>query len=129
MVYKFYSTNVIARSNPVEHRHRHRVPAFVDVLIYQGGVPAAAGTVRNVSRDGLFIHTDFDAVGINQQVDLEFSLPTDGERQSRQMSAIVLRKTDSGLACECADAEDDCHFIALSDLVAWLKSNRLPHPH
>lgn len=129
MVYKIYRTHVVARWNPVEHRHRHRVPAFLDVLIYQGGVPAAAGTVRNVSRDGLFINTDFDAVGVNQQVDLEFSLPAGGEPQSRRMSAVVLRKTDNGFACECADAEDDCHFIALSDLIAWLKSNRLPHSH
>lgn len=127
MVYKIDSAHVIARSNSVEHRHRHRVPAFVDVLIYQCGVPSATGTVRNVSRDGLFIHTDFDAVGINQQVDLEFSVSSDGEPRSRRMSAIVLRKTDSGIACECADAEDDSHFIALSDLVSWLKSNRLPH--
>lgn len=129
MVYKIDSTHVVARSNPVEHRHKHRVPAFVDVLIYQGGVPTAAGTVRNVSRDGLFIYTDFDAVGVNQQIDLEFSLSSDGQPQSRRMSTVVLRKTDTGIACECADAEDDCHFIALSDLVSWLKSNRLPHSH
>src|SRR5690625_7528724 len=89
IVYKIYRTHVVARWNPVEHRHRHRVPAFLDVLIYQGGVPAAAGTVRNVSRDGLFINTDFDAVGVNQQVDLEFSLPAGGEPQSRRLSAVV----------------------------------------
>lgn len=129
MVYKTRSTHVIARSKSVEHRHRHRVPAFVDVLIYQSGVPAAAGTVRNVSRDGLFIHTDFDDIGVNQTVDLEFSVSTDGAPQSRRMSAVVLRKTDIGIACECADSDDDCHFIALSDLVSWLKSNRLPHSH
>src|SRR5690625_6069075 len=83
MVYKIYRTHVVARWNPVEHRHRHRVPAFLDVLIYQGGVPAAAGTVRNVSRDGLFINTDFDAVGVNQQVDLERSEEHTSELQSR----------------------------------------------
>jgi hypothetical protein len=110
----------------VEHRQSRRVPAFLDVLIYQRGVPTAAGTLRNVSREGLFIHTDFDGVGINQRVDLEFSLSLSGEKQSRRMSAIVIRKSVGGIACECADADDDVHFLALSDLVYWLKSNRLP---
>src|SRR5690625_7391789 len=98
MVYKIYRTHVVARWNPVEHRHRHRGPAFLDVFIYQGGVPAAAGTVRNVSRVGLFINTDFDAVGVNQQVDWEFSLPAGGVQELRRISVVVFRKTDNVFA-------------------------------
>ncbi|WP_373568208.1 PilZ domain-containing protein [Marinimicrobium sp. ABcell2] len=125
MIYKSLNGHFL-EVEQVEHRQSHRVPAFLDVLIYQRGVPTAAGTLRNVSRDGLFILTDFDGARINQKVDLEFSMSSGGEKQSRRMSAIVVRKSVGGIACECADGDDDCHFLALSDLVYWLKSTRLP---
>src|SRR5690625_6687390 len=98
MVYKIYRTHVVARWNPVEHRHRHRVPAFLDVLSYQGGVPAAAGTVRNARRGGLVINTDIDAGGVNQQEDVEGRLPAGGAPHSRRARVVVLRNTEHGAA-------------------------------
>lgn len=109
----------------MEHRKTKRILAHIHVLLYQRGLPAAVATVRNISKCGMFVATDFDDVDINQKVDVEFRL--DGEsanRDQRQwVGAQVVRKSASGLALECDDDSDSFCSAAVAEVFYWLHSS------
>lgn len=109
----------------MEHRRTKRIPANIQVLLYQKGLPAAMATVRNMSKCGMFVATDFDDIDINQKVDVEFRL--DEERadrgQRRWVGAQVVRKGALGLALECDDDGDNFCSAAVSEVFHWLHSS------
>lgn len=108
----------------MEHRKTKRVPAQIHVLLYQRGLPAAVAMVRNISKCGMFVATDFDDIDINQKVDVEFRL--DGESTERSqhqwVGAQVVRKTDFGLALECDDDSNNFCSAAVTEVFHWLSS-------
>lgn len=109
----------------MEHRKTKRVPANIHVLLYQRGLPAAVAVVRNISKSGMFVATDFDDVNINQKVDVEFRLDGEtSERKRRQwVGAQVVRKSALGLALECDDDSDSFCSAAVAEVFYWLHSS------
>lgn len=108
----------------MEHRKTKRVPANIHVLLYQRGLPAAVAVVRNISKSGMFVATDFDDIDVNQKVDVEFRL--DGESVERHphqwVKAQVVRKSPFGLALECDDDSDNFCSAAVAEVFYWLHS-------
>src|SRR5690625_7247260 len=110
MGYKVASLRFMRGKIIMEHRKTKRVPANIHVLLYQRGLPAAVAVVRNISKSGMFVATDFDDIDVNQKVDVEFRL--DGESGERHpdkwVKAKVGRKSPMGLGWEGADESDTC---------------------
>lgn len=107
----------------MEHRHSKRVPANVRLRVYKRGEPVGAGRLMDVSKHGLFIETDFDEIGLNQKLEIEFGPSDQSETDQNRMSTVVVRKTSDGLGLEL-DEED--HTRGLPELYAWLR-RRLRH--
>ncbi|MDQ2075315.1 PilZ domain-containing protein [Marinimicrobium sp. ABcell2] len=108
----------------MEHRKTQRVPAHINVLIYQRGLPVSVATVRNISKGGMFVATDFEGVDINQKLDVEFRLAGQDQEvvDSQWVSAIVVRKSEMGLALECDDDSEDFRSEAVAEVFYWLRS-------
>lgn len=99
----------------MEHRYSKRIPANLRLLLYKRGMPAASGRLKDVSRKGLFVATDFGEVGVNQIVEVEFELSDRQELPGRRLHAVVVRKSEQGLGLELEPADVE-QFEALSDL-------------
>ena len=111
----------------MEHRRAKRLPANIQVLLYQRGLPEAVAVVRNISKSGMFVATDFDDIDINQKVDVEFRLEegleeNSSDRDQRQsVGAQVVRKSAFGLALECDDDSDNFCSAAVAEVFHWLQ--------
>jgi hypothetical protein len=89
----------------MEHRYSSRAPANLKVLIYKRGLPIAIGWLRNVSRHGLFIASEYDNVQTNQPVEIEFlGDRTDGDSH-RRCRGMIAHKTMAGFGLA---VDDDC---------------------
>ena len=85
----------------MEHRCSERVDTDVRVLIYKSGTPQAIGRIKNGSKYGFFVETDFDDINIFQALDVEILLPQVSSQASRhKYAARVIRKSGNGLGLE-----------------------------
>ncbi|WP_372987255.1 PilZ domain-containing protein [Marinobacter sp.] len=105
----------------MEHRLSKRVPGKLSILVYKRGMPVATGQVRNASRKGVFVTTDFDDVTLNQTLELELCYPEKTEKPLRRLKAQVVRKSTKGLGLDFDGAENDASGI--SKLLNWLASH------
>lgn len=103
----------------MEHRLSKRVEGKLGLLIYKRRIPVATGLIKDASRHGLFIATDFDDIQLNQTVELEFHLPDRQENPFRKLKAHVVRKADNGLGVDFSGVENNSFTIA--SLVQWLE--------
>lgn len=74
----------------MEHRYSPRLHADLKVLIYLRSLPVAIGRLRNLSRGGLFIASDYGNIAHNQPVEIEFlgvGSSADAHRRCRAMVA------------------------------------------
>ena len=81
----------------MEHRYFSRVPIDVKMLIYRGGLPVATGRIRNASRVGLFVETDYGELRQHQKLECEFCL---GDEGRHRLGAHVSRRADAGVGLE-----------------------------
>lgn len=102
----------------MEHRQSKRVPANVRLRVYKRGEPIATGLLKDVSKQGLFVATDLDQVGVNQLLEIEFGQLERPEVPEQRMSAVVVHKNEEGLGLELA--EDD-QGRGLPELYSWLR--------
>ena len=86
----------------MEHRHTERYASDLSVLIYQHKLPIAIGRIRNGSRSGVFIETDFSDVECGHQVSLEISLNRSATHKLHriELKALVVHKTEKGFGAE-----------------------------
>jgi hypothetical protein len=91
----------------MEHRYSERVPAYVKLKIYSGGIPVAIGHVRNVCRDGMFVETDYNGLRHYQKVECEFRLGGEDMPERHRICAHVLRQASSGFALELDETDDE----------------------
>ncbi|WP_166254908.1 PilZ domain-containing protein [Marinobacter salicampi] len=84
----------------MEHRLSQRLPVGKSLLVYKRGLPIATGRLRDVSKRGMFMVTDFAEVGLHQKLEVEFRVPEKDRDVPRRIAAVVVRKTDEGLAME-----------------------------
>ena len=108
----------------MEHRLSKRVQGKLGLLVYKRGMPVATGQIRDASKRGLFIATDYTDVQLNQTVELEFRFPDQQEKRFRRLKAHVVRKSDRGLGVDFEGVENDSFTI--SYLVQWLKKHHMP---
>ncbi|MGF2734799.1 PilZ domain-containing protein [Marinobacter sp. DUT-1] len=106
----------------MEHRLSKRVPGKLSILVYKRGMPVATGHVRNASRRGVFVSTDFDDVSLNQTLELEFCYPEKTEKPLRRLKAHVVRKSAQGLGLDFDGAGNDA--LGISNLLNWLASHQ-----
>lgn len=86
----------------MEHRCTERTASEVKILIYKHNHPIAIGRVKNGSRSGVFVETDFFDVDCEHQLKLEI-LPNKNNAaklQRIEMKAIVIHKTGKGFGAE-----------------------------
>lgn len=84
----------------MEHRLSQRRPVGKSLLVYKRGLPIATGRLRDVSKRGMFMVTDFGEVGLHQKLEVEFRVPGKDRDVPRRIAAVVVRRTDEGLAME-----------------------------
>lgn len=96
----------------MEHRCGQRVRATLKLFIYKRAVPVAVGWVRDLSRKGLFIETDYRDVNLHQPLELEFVT----RMKRMRVFAQVVRKSDGGLAVEI-DADHSASVAAMNGLM------------
>lgn len=104
----------------MEHRYAKRFPTHLKSLIFRSGLPIAIGSIRNFSRDGVFIETEFLEIDINQPLEIEI-IARGGSRspinygERRLCKAIVMHKANGGLGLlireDCAATQK--HFAAI----------------
>lgn len=101
----------------MEHRYSKRVAAGVKLLIYKKGMPVATGRIKDVSRHGIFVATDYTDVGMHQVLEIEFNLQGDRNR----FRTVVARKADGGIGLELEEGSDE-GYEALRSLVSDLSA-------
>jgi hypothetical protein len=94
------------------------VPASVKLRLYKQGEPVGTGHMRDLSRDGLFLSTDFDGVRVNDILQIELSPSTDSGRPDNRMQAIVIYKEEDGLGMLLTDEH---RLPSLTQLYSWLR--------
>lgn len=102
----------------MEHRLSKRIPGKLGLLVYKRGMPVATGQIRDASKRGLFIATDYNDIQLNQILEVEFRFPERDEKHFRRLKAHVVRKSDNGLGLDFDGVEND-HFT-ISALIRWL---------
>jgi PilZ domain-containing protein len=108
----------------MEHRLSKRVQGKLGLLVYKRGMPVATGQIRDASKRGLFIATDYTDIQLNQTVELEFRFPDAQENRFRRLKAHVVRKSDKGLGVDFEGVEND--GFTISALIHWLKRHHMP---
>lgn len=108
----------------MEHRLSKRIPGRLGLLVYKRGMPVATGQIRDASKRGLFIATDYTDVQLNQTVELEFRFPHKQEKQFRRLTAHVVRKSANGLGVDFEGVENDSFTVA--SLIQWLTKHHRP---
>jgi hypothetical protein len=90
----------------MEHRCTQRYSGDLQILIYKHNVPIAIGRLKNGSKFGGFVETDFADIECEHQLHIEVLAQKQlGSKQSLHMEAIVIHKTNHGFGVEL-DMED-----------------------
>lgn len=86
----------------MEHRCRERISSELKILIYKHNHPIAIGRIRNGSRSGVFVETDFVDIDCEHQLKLEVLLNKNNvaKLQRIEMNAIVIHKAHKGFGAE-----------------------------
>ncbi|HEY9118620.1 MAG TPA: PilZ domain-containing protein [Marinobacter sp.] len=108
----------------MEHRLSKRVPGKLGLLVYKRGMPVATGQIRDASKRGLFIATDYTDIQLNQTLELEFRFPHKQEKQCRRLTAHVVRKSANGLGVDFEGVDNDSFTV--SSLIQWLTKHHRP---
>lgn len=85
----------------MEHRCAVRIQGELKVLIYKHQEPVALGRIKNGSRSGVFVETDFADTECEHQLKLVV-LPVRNSPpiESIEMNAMVIHKTSKGFGAE-----------------------------
>ncbi len=105
----------------MEHRLSKRILGKLGLLVYKRGLPVATGQIRDASKRGLFIATDYTDVQLNQTVELEFRFPDRKENAFRRIRAHVVRKCDNGLGVDFEGVDND--GFTITALLSWLQKH------
>jgi len=108
----------------MEHRLSTRITTDLDLLVYKRGMPVATGKIRDASRKGLFILTDYTDVQLNQELEIEIRFPDCPEQRIKRIRAQVVRKTGAGLGLDFEEVDND--IFTITSLVEWLYRYRAP---
>lgn len=112
----------------MEHRCSERVTTDFKVLIYKMGVPVAIGRLKNGSKLGFFVETDFADINVLQPLDIEVLLQQGPHNLERyRYTARVIRKAETGLGLELEYMSPEA-AQALDDLLRSPQARQQPKP-
>ncbi len=98
----------------MEHRYSSRTPANTKVLIYRKGIPVAMGLAENISRNGLFLRTDFQSINLFQPLEVEL-LPRNKSAGTDRLKTFVVHKADNGFGLEItSEVENSSAVLSLA---------------
>lgn len=109
----------------MEHRYSKRLDAGLKSLVFKRGIPVATGTIRDVSRGGLFIETDYEDIKAHQILEVEFHLKGYQRPKRMRVKAVVARTTGRGFGLELEETSDDGYdaLCALMDALSTQQSH------
>ena len=81
----------------MEHRWCERQPVDLAAVIYHQGYGGVAGTIRNVSTDGLFVSSSAVNATMGAVLEVTFSLTVNGTKQRICLSAMVVHRYNKGV--------------------------------
>ncbi|WP_111641795.1 PilZ domain-containing protein [Marinimicrobium alkaliphilum] len=108
----------------MDNRRSERVATDLPAQIFRRGLPVAVGRIKFCSRHGLFIETDYQNVGPNDQLDLTVILRRNaGEMPKRyKLGTLVVRKAKKGHGLALETLADNDAF-ELRQLVQCASAN------
>jgi len=89
----------------MEHRHHQRVAVDIRAFIYQRGLPVATGRIRNASRRGFFIETDYGELQAHQRVQCELHPGEGADGGLRRVLVCVVRCSREGAGVELEEGD------------------------
>ncbi|MGM0952326.1 MAG: PilZ domain-containing protein [Pseudomonadota bacterium] len=104
----------------MEHRLSQRIEGQLPILVYKKGMPVGTGKIRDASRRGVFITTDYSDVRLNQTIQLAFRLPEVADGQ-QTLNAHVVRRAEDGLGLDFDGVENNAG--AIFALILWLNDH------
>jgi len=104
----------------MEHRLSQRIEGQLPILVYKKGMPVGTGKIRDASRRGVFVTTDYNDVRLNQAIELAFRLPEIADGQ-QTLTAHVVRRSDNGFGLDFDGAENNAR--AIFALILWLNEH------
>lgn len=106
----------------MEHRCTERISSELTILIYKHNYPIAIGRVRNGSRSGVFVETDFVDIDCEHQLKLEVLLNKNNatKLQPIEMKALVIHKTGKGFGAE-VDFQSTAHADLFMEMLRGIK--------
>lgn len=108
----------------MEHRLSERMSGRLALLVYRRGLPVASGQVRNASRNGLFIATDYRDIDLNQSLEVEFY----GMSGFRRLKGHVVRKSRFGLGIELTGSDSNSSDVIDTLIEGLQQGGALVHP-
>ena len=102
----------------MEHRCTERTVSELKILIYKHNHPIAIGRIRNGSRSGVFVETDFVDIDCEHQLTLAVLLHKNSitKLQRIEMQAIAIHKTNNGFGAE-VDFDNASHADIFLDIL------------
>ncbi len=104
----------------MEHRLSQRIEGQLPILVYKRGMPVGTGEIRDASRRGVFVTTDYSDVRLNQAIQLAFRLPELADGQ-QTLNAYVVRRSANGFGLDFDGAENNAR--AIFALILWLNDH------
>lgn len=104
----------------MEHRLSQRIEGQLPILVYKKGMPVGTGEIKDASRRGVFITTDYNDVRLNQTIQLSFRLPEITDDQ-QTLNAHVVRRSADGFGLDFDSAANNTR--AIFALILWLNEN------
>jgi len=81
----------------MDHRHSKRIDAQLRVLLYNNGVPVAAGKTRNVSTGGVFVDTGYRPINGSRCLDVEFVMNNEADTDLYHVKGMAVHSTREGI--------------------------------
>lgn len=108
----------------MDHRKSERVALDLQAQIFRRGLPVAVGRIKDCSRHGLFIETDYKDADPNDQLDLVVILRRSGNEMPKRynLGTLVVRKAKKGHGLELETLADDDAF-ELRQMVQCVNAN------
>ena len=111
----------------MEHRLQKRVRIAVGVDIYCQGRLVARGTIRNLSRDGMFVEYEEILCPLHRCVQVGFRARGKGSGTGQRMSAYVIHRSDKGMGLMFVTRSDIRHMVLCGLFDQGSPANRQPH--
>ena len=96
----------------MDHRRGKRVDVQLDVLLFHQGLPVAAGKIRNVSRAGAFVETDYRPEYGHQYVEVVFLPGAEAKKCVYHVNGLIMHSMRNGIGLIFDDFDPESRLSA-----------------